>query len=110
MYTNYFGDCEIEYEGSRYVVTENEIKQLEREYIAELVYCNEAECCSLSWLCTSMGDEIVPESMVIVDDELLQKASSILGYELEEDNGQVNYMTAALLFFGKNFSIARLLP
>ena len=67
MHTDYFGDCEIEYEGNRYVVIEDEIKQLKREY------CNKTECCSLRWFYTSIGDEIVLENMAIVDDELIQK-------------------------------------
>lgn len=85
MHTDYFGDCEIEYEGNKYIVTEEEVKQLEREHITESVYCNEFKYCSLSWFYTSIGDELVPEGMAIVDDELIQKASALLGYESEQD-------------------------
>ena len=85
MHTDYFGDCEIEYEGNKYIVTEEEVKQLEREHITESVYCNEFIYCSLSWFYTSIGDELVPEDMAIVDDELIQKASALVGYESEKD-------------------------
>ena len=85
MHTDYFGDCEIEYEGNKYIVTEEEIKRLEREHITESVYCNEFKYCSLSWFYTSIGDELVPEDMAIVDDELIQKASALVGYESEKD-------------------------
>ena len=61
MHTDYFGDCEIEYEGNKYIVTEGEVKQLEREHITESVYCNEFKYCSLSWFYTSIGDELIPE-------------------------------------------------
>ena len=92
MHTDYFGDCEIEYEGNKYIVTEEEVKQLEREHITEAVYCNEFKYCSLSWFYTSIGDELVPEDMAIVDDELIQKASALVGYESEKDfaNGLVD--------------------
>lgn len=92
MHTDYFGDCEIEYEGNKYIVTEEEVKQLEREHITESVYCNEFKYCSLSWFYTSIGDELVPEDMAIVDDELIQKASALVGYESEKDfaNGLVD--------------------
>ena len=40
---------------------------------------------SLSWFYISIGDELVPEDMAIVNDELIQKASTILGYESEKD-------------------------
>ena len=85
MHTDYFGDCEIEYEGNKYIVTEEEVKQLEREHITESVYCDEFKYCSLSWFYTSIGDELVPEDMAIVDDELIQKASALVGYESEKD-------------------------
>lgn len=85
MHTDYFGDCEIEYEGNKYIVTEEEVKQLEREHITESVYCNEFKYCSLSWFYTSIGDELVPEDMAIVDDGLIQKASALVGYESEKD-------------------------
>ena len=85
MHTDYFGDCEIEYEGNKYIVTEEEVNLLEREHITESVYCNEFKYCSLSWFYTSIGDELVPEDMAIVDDELIQKASFLVGYESEKD-------------------------
>lgn len=85
MYTDYFGDCEIKYEGNKYIVIEEEVKQLGREHIIESVYCNEFKYCSLSWFYTSIGDELVPEGMAIVDDELIQKASALVGYESEKD-------------------------
>lgn len=85
MHTDYFGDREIEYEGNKFIVTEDEVKWLEREHITESVYCNEFKYCSLSWFYTSIGDELVPEGMAIVDDELIQKASALVGYESEKD-------------------------
>lgn len=85
MHTDYFGDREIKYEGNKYIVTYDEVKQLEREHITESVYCNEFKYCSLSWFYTSIGDELVPEGMAIVDDELIQKASTLVGYESEQD-------------------------
>lgn len=85
MHTDYFGDCEIEYEGNKYIVTEEEVKQLEREHITEAVYCNEFKYCSLSWFYTGIGDELVPDDFAIVDDELIQKASFLVGYESEKD-------------------------
>ena len=85
MHTDYFGDREIEYEGNKYIVTEEEVNLLEREHITESVYCNEFKYCSLSWFYTSIGDELVPEDMAIVDDELIQKASALVGYESEKD-------------------------
>lgn len=85
MHTDYFGDCEIEYEGNKYIVTEEEVKQLEREHITEAVYCNKFKYCSLSWFYTGIGDELVPDDFAIVDDELIQKASALVGYESEKD-------------------------
>lgn len=85
MHTDYFGDCEIEYEGNKYIVTEEEVKQLEREHITEAVYCNEFKYCSLSWFYTGIGDELVLDDFAIVDDELIQKASFLVGYESEKD-------------------------
>ncbi len=85
MHTDYFGDCEIEYEGNKYIVTEEEVKQLERKHITEAVYCNEFKYCSLSWFYTGIGDELVPDDFAIVDDELIQKASALVGYESEKD-------------------------
>ena len=85
MHTEYFGDCEIEYEGNKYIITEEEVKQLEREHITAAVYCNEFKYCSLSWFYTGIGDELVPDDFAIVDDELIQKASALVGYESEKD-------------------------
>ena len=85
MYTDYFGVCEIKYEGDNYIITEDEVKQLEREHITESVYCNEFKYCSLSWFYTSIGTELVPDDYAIVDDELIQKASALVGYESEKD-------------------------
>ncbi len=85
MHMDYFGACEIEYEGNKFIVTEDEVKQLEKEHITESVYCNEFKYCSLSWFYTSIGDELVPEGMAIVDEELIQKASALVGYESEKD-------------------------
>lgn len=85
MHTDYFGDCEIEYDGNKYIVTEDEVKQLEREHITEAIYCNEFKYCSLSWFYTSIGDELVPEGVSIVDDELIQNASTLVGYKSERD-------------------------
>ena len=39
----------------------------------------------MSWFYTSIGDELLPEDMAIVDDELIQKASALVGYESEKD-------------------------
>ena len=85
MKTDYFGERKIEHEGKRYIVTAEEAKQLEREHISELVYCNVFKECNLSWFYTSIGDELLPEDMAIVDDELIQKASALVGYESEKD-------------------------
>ncbi len=85
VHTDYFGDREINYEGNKYIVEESEVKQLEREHITEFVYCNEFKSCSLSWFYTSIGDVLLQEDMAIVDDELIQKASALLGYESEKD-------------------------
>lgn len=41
--------------------------------------------CRLSWFYTSIGDELLPDDMAIVDDELIQKASVLVGYESEKD-------------------------
>lgn len=82
--TDYFGERKIEYEGHKYIVTAEEAKQLEKEHITESIYCNELKFCSMSWFYSSIGDELLPEDMAIVDDELIQKASAILGYESEK--------------------------
>lgn len=39
----------------------------------------------MSWFYTSIGDELLPDDMAIVDDELIQKASVLVGYESEKD-------------------------
>lgn len=85
MHTDYLGAREIEYAGNKYIVTEDEVKQLEREHITESVYCNVFKECGLSWFYTSIGDELLTEDMAIVDDELIQKASVLVGYESEKD-------------------------
>lgn len=85
MHTDYFGEREIEYAGNRYIVTADEVDKLEREHITEFVYCNVFKECRLSWFYTSIGDELLPEDMAIVDDELIQKASALVGYESEKD-------------------------
>ena len=85
MYTNYLGDQEIDYKGNKYIVEAPEIKRLEREHITESVYCNVFRDCRLSWCYTSIGDELLPEDMAIVDDELIQKAATLVGYESEND-------------------------
>lgn len=84
MQTDYFGECKLEHEGKRYIITAEETKQLEREHIRESIYCNVFKECSLSWFYTGIGDELLQEDMAIVDDELIQKAAFILGYESEE--------------------------
>lgn len=84
MQTDHFGERKIEYDGKKYIVTAEEAKQLEREHISESVYCNEFKFCSMSWFYSSIGDELLPEDMAIIDDELIQKASAILGYESEK--------------------------
>ncbi len=57
----------------------------EREHIAENVYCNVYKECSLSWFYTRIGSELVPEDFAIVDDELIQNAANLLGYQSEKD-------------------------
>lgn len=83
--TDYFGEHKLEYEGKRYIVTAEEAKQLEREHIIESIYCNVFKECSLSWFYSSIGDELLPIDMAIVDDELIKKASVLVGYESEID-------------------------
>lgn len=83
--TDHFGERKIIHEGNRYVVTAEEAKQLEREHISESVYCNVFKECSLSWFYAGTGDELLPEDMAIVDDELIRKASALVGYESEKD-------------------------
>lgn len=84
MYTDHWGNREIEHEGNRYIVTAEEAKRLEREHISESVYCNVFKDCRMSWFYTGIGDELLLEDMAIVDDELIQRASAILGYESDE--------------------------
>ena len=38
----------------------------------------------MSWFYSSIGDELLPEDIAIVDDDLIQKASVLLGYESEK--------------------------
>lgn len=110
IYTNHFGEYEINFQGNKYIVEEDEVKQLEKEHISESVYCNEFKSCRLSWFYTSIGNELVPEDIVIVDDELIQKASDLLGYESEKDlangladvvednaNGEDKFMASLIL-------------
>ncbi len=85
MHTDYLGERTIEYAGNKYIVTADEADKLEREHITESVYCNVFKECRLSWFYTSIGDELLPEDMAIVDDELIQKASALVGYESEKD-------------------------
>lgn len=85
MQTDYLGERKLEYEGKRYIITAEEAKQLEREHITESIYCNVFTECSLSWFYTGIGDKLLPEDMAIVDDELIQKASALVGYESEKD-------------------------
>ena len=81
---DYLGEHKIEHEGNRYIVTAEEAKWLEKEHITESVYCNEFKFCSMSWFYSSIGDELLPEDIAIVDDDLIQKASVLLGYESEK--------------------------
>ncbi|MBR3833139.1 MAG: hypothetical protein IKJ73_02375 [Lachnospiraceae bacterium] len=83
MCINRFGEYEIKYQDNKYIVTKDELNQLEREHITESIYCNELRYCSLSWFYTNICDELLPEGVAIVDDELIQKASSLLGYDSE---------------------------
>ena len=85
MQTDHFGEHKIIHEGNIYIVTAEEAKQLERAHISESIYCNVFKECRLSWLYTSIGDDLLPDDMAIVDDELIQKASALIGYESEKD-------------------------
>ncbi len=49
------------------------------------MYCNEYRYCSLSWFYSSIGYELVPNDIAIVDDELIKKAASLIGYESDND-------------------------
>ena len=84
MHTDHWGDREIEHEGNRYIVTAEEVEKLEREHIAESVYCNVFKECRLSWFYTSIGNELILEDFAIVNDELIQNATTLLGYDSEE--------------------------
>ena len=83
--TDHFGEHKIIHEDKRYIVTADEAKQLEREHISESIYCNVFKECSMSWFYTSIGEELLPEDMAIVDDELIQKATVLVGYDSEKD-------------------------
>ena len=85
MHTDWLGDYEIVYEGNKYTVTAQEAKLLEKENISESIYCNVFKDCRLSRFYTSIGDELLPDDMAIVDDELIQKASVLVGYKTEKD-------------------------
>lgn len=85
IYPSYMGEYDIIFQGNRYLVEEFEVKQLEKEKICESIYCNELKDCRFSWFYTSAGDELVPNDIAIVDDELIQKALDLLGYETEKD-------------------------
>lgn len=85
MHTNYFGDSIIQYEGNDYIVTKEEIKQLKREHITEAVYCNEYRYCSLSWFYSNIGYQLVPDDIAIVDEKLIKKAATLVGYESDND-------------------------
>lgn len=85
MQTDCFGKRKIEYDGNKYFVTAEEAKLLEREHITESIYCNEFKFCGMSWFYSSIGDELLPDDMAIVDDDLIQKASALVGYESEKD-------------------------
>lgn len=50
MHTDYFGERTIEYAGKKYIVTPEEADTLEREHIAESIYCNVFKECRLSWV------------------------------------------------------------
>lgn len=85
MHTDWLGDHEITYEGNKYIVTAEETKLIEREHISESVYCNVFKECRLSWFYTSIGDELLSDDMAILNDELIQKASALVGYKSEKD-------------------------
>lgn len=85
MSTDCFGNREICVQRKKYIIEADEIKKLEQEHISEQVYCNEFKYCSLDWFYSSVGRELVPNDIVIVDDELIQKAAELLGYESDKD-------------------------
>lgn len=82
---DYLGEYQICFQGNKYTVEKDELKQLEKEHIKEHIYCNELKYCSFSWFYTSIGTELVPEDIVIIDDELIKKATNLLGYESKVD-------------------------
>lgn len=84
MQIHRFGEYEINFQDNKYIVEKDEVKQLEKVHINEAIYCNEFKCCSLSWFYTSVGSKLVPNDIVIVDDELINKAADLLGYESEK--------------------------
>lgn len=85
MHTDCLKNSIIQYEGNDYVITATEVNQLEKEHITEVVYCNEYRSCSLSWFYSSIGDELVPDDIEVVDDELIKKAAALVGYECDKD-------------------------
>lgn len=85
MHTDYLKNSIIQYKGNDYVITAKEVKQLEKEHITEVVYCNEYRCCSLSWFYSSIGYELVSDDIEVVDDELIKKAEALVGYECDKD-------------------------
>lgn len=85
MHTDYLKNSIIQYKGNDYVITATEVKQLEKEHITEVVYCNEYRCCSLSWFYSSIGYELVSDDIDVVDDELIKKAEALVGYECDKD-------------------------
>jgi len=87
MKTDYLGERTIEYAGNKYIVTADEVDKLEREHITESVYCNVLKECRLSWFYTSIGDELLSDNMAIVDDELIQKAAMLAGYDSDKAQG-----------------------
>ncbi len=79
------GRYKIIHEGKRYVITKEEEKQLAKEHIKEAIYCNEFKECCMSWFYSSIGDELLPKGMAIIDNELIQKASDMVGRSSEKD-------------------------
>ena len=109
MHTDWLGDYEIIYEGNKYIVTAKEAKLLEKEYVFESIYCNVFKDCRLSRFYTSIGDELLPDDMAIVDDELIQKASALVGYESKIDfaKGLADSTFAHIELFGDKFQTHR---
>lgn len=85
MSTDYLGNCEIYVQRKKYVIEAYEIKKLEKEHVKEQVYCNEYKYCDLDWFYSSVGRELVPNDIAIVDDELIQKAAELLEYKSDKD-------------------------